>query len=791
MLSPPDDFIASVSGILQNWCDDEIYDYVKHYMQRTKEAEMESFLDFILPLLVPNDLLQDDHDSIEQEEIERVEKIRSLCIEYYEKNMAPVSPITAGKQLKKLENAITLGDQDMSSDATILPKATVDISLSSTSSRFFVSRVNKEKLKKAEARLEKKKNKSGAAQQEQKEGEFVEIKKPQEEEIDLDDILYGQEKVQRDILLRDVDLSFAGKSILSNASLTMAYGRRYGLIGLNGVGKSTFLRALARKELKGVSKGLSILHVEQEVQGDDRSVIQTVVDSDIVRIKLMEREKELIAEGKQDSDEIKKIYQYMEANDSDKVVSNASKILFGLGFNQEEMQRPTKSFSGGWKMRIALAIALFRKPDVLLLDEPTNHLDITSVIWLQEYLKGPLFKGTVVIVSHDREFLDEICTDVMHMWNSSSSTPSQQQQQQHTGASSKSFASVATSSGAGGTIDQYRGNYTLFLSSRQERRRNEQKEYESQLMYRQHLQAFVDRWRFDSKRASQAQSKLKILEKLPPLKPLDDDGIDEALNFKWPDPVDKLSPPILQASELVFSYGDKKILDGVNFDVQLTSRIAIVGPNGAGKSTLLKLLIGELQPVKGQIFRNARLRVAFFSQHHLDSFGPDASMNDTPIELLRKRYPGFSEEEYRRNLGRFGITGTTGTQMIKTLSGGQKSRVVFAMMAMSNPHILVLDEVSNHLDIMTVDSLTRALSLPSLVPEENKKDIGFKGGVVVVSHDTRFIDRVCNELWVCEGGKVSKFMAKEQVLGSGEDGRVAGVSGITEYKKRILKTIQA
>jgi ATP-binding cassette subfamily F protein 3 len=284
---------------------------------------------------------------------------------------------------------------------------------------------------------------------------------------------------------------------------------------------------------------------------------------------------------------------------------------------------------------------------------------VNAIIWLEKYLQN--WPNTLVVVSHDRDFLDEVATDIVHMHNE--------------------------------RLDAYRGAYSNFIQTRQERRRNQLKEYEAQLQYRQHLQDFIDRWRYNAKRAAQAQSKIKILEKLPELKPPEDDGVeDNEGKFRWPDPTDKLSPPILQADDITFSYtpDGKRILDNVSFSVGLDSRVALVGANGSGKSTLLKLLIGQLQPSKGLVQRHARLRYSYFSQHHVDALEDEDGRMSSALEFLQKKFPGKTEEEYRGVLGRFGISGNTAIQPMRTLSGGQKSRVVFAMMALNNPHILIL-----------------------------------------------------------------------------------------------------
>jgi len=268
------------------------------------------------------------------------------------------------------------------------------------------------------------------------------------------------------------------------------------------------------------------------------------------------------------------------------------------------------------------------------------------------------------------------------------------------------------------------------------------KEYDTQMEYRRHLQAFIDRWRYNANRAAQAQMKIKVLEKLPDLQPPEE---AETEQFKFPD-TEKISPPLLQMSEVTFGYTpEKPVLKNVNFDVGLDSRIAMVGANGAGKSTVIKVLTGELNPLSGHVTRNGRLRVGYFAQHHVDSLIPTM----TPVQFLASKFPGKSEQEYRSHLGNFQISGMTGLQLIGTLSGGQKSRVAFAVLSLQQPHVLLLDEPTNHLDIEGLDALMLALER-------------WNGGVIIISHDERFITAVAKELWVCADGTVTKFKGDVQ-----------------------------
>lgn len=549
----------------------------------------------------------------------------------------------------------------------------------------------------------------------------------------------GQGK-SKDIHIDNFDLYVGdGQRILSDTSLSLSYGHRYGLVGQNGIGKSTLLRALSRRELN-VPSHITILHVEQELRGDDTLALQSVLDADVWRKLLLEEEatinerlneiEKLKKEFDEDSLENKKldneagdlqahldeVYNKLAEMESDKAEGRAASILFGLGFSEKAQHQPTNSFSGGWRMRLSLARALFCQPDLLLLDEPSNMLDVPSITFLADYLQT--YPATVLVVSHDRSFLNDVATDIIY---------------QHSER-----------------LDYYRGaNFDSFYSTKEERRKNAVKEYENQMAYRKHLQEFIDKYRYNAAKSSEAQSRIKKLEKLPILEPPEDDKI---VTFKFPE-VEKLSPPVLQLQEVSFGYDPSKLLlKDVNFDMQMDSRVAIVGANGCGKTTLLKILMETLRPLSGFVAKNTRLRIGYFAQHHVDSM----DLNLNAVTWLSQEYPGKTDEDYRRHLGAFGITGSLGLTKMQLLSGGQKSRVAFAALCLNNPHILILDEPSNHLDTSGLDALSEALR-------------NFSGGVLMVSHDVSIIDSVCNEIWVSEEGIVRRF-----------DG------SIYDYKKYIL-----
>ncbi|OMH81583.1 putative ABC transporter ATP-binding protein [Zancudomyces culisetae] len=645
--------------------------------------------------------------------------------------------------ITKLDKPISLTlDQAKISRETKMVYGEVDIG--HTKGRKVASQVDTKKLKKAEAKIASKLEKR-ELKANYEASKLIDGKTAEEEEEEflrmVNPILdYTESKGRnKDIILENFDISFGGKRILTDSRLQMNFGRRYGLIGRNGIGKSTLLRHISRRELT-IPTFISILHVEQEMAGDDTPAIESVVKADYFRTRLLKEEKELNAEvqeieselsqsqedkerclelEKQKSDagnKLNEVHRKLQEIEADKAEAKAGEILSGLGFAASEFLNPTRSFSGGWRMRLSLARALFCKPDLLLLDEPTNMLDFPAVVWLERYLRT--WPNTLLVVSHDRDFLDEVATDIIH---------------QHSER-----------------LDQYRGNFSSFWSTADERKKNQQREYEAQQKLRAHLQDYIDRWRYNAKRASQAQSKLKVLEKLPELEPPE---LEKVVTFTFPE-TERITPPLLYMDEVTFKYptASNFVLKNVNIDMRMDSRVAIVGPNGAGKTTLLKLLIGDLDPSSGHVHKHGRLKIAYFSQHHVDQL--DTSL--TAIGHMMKTFPGRTEEEYRRNLGSFGISGLTGLQKISTLSGGQKSRVTFACLAVLNPHFLVLDEPTNHLDMESIDALTAALRK-------------FNGGVVIVSHDQRFISSVCDEIWVCNNACVTLFRG----------------NGIKEYKDSI------
>ncbi|MED6256263.1 ATP-binding cassette sub- F member 3, partial [Ataeniobius toweri] len=459
--------------------------------------------------------------------------------------------------------------------------------------------VDARKLEKAEAKLKAKNERRNERDSQKASGPLVLEEASASQASNKKDSRADQSGKNRsyDIRIENFDISFGERCLLQGAELSLATGRRYGLIGRNGLGKTTLLKMLASRNLR-VPAHISILHVEQEVAGDDTVALQSVLQSDTQREELLAEEQRLnarIANGTADGMEsvrLSEIYAKLEEIEADKAPARASVILAGLGFSPKMQQQATKEFSGGWRMRLALARALFARPDLLLLDEPTNMLDIRAILWLENYLQT--WQSTILVVSHDRNFLNAVATDIIHLHSQ--------------------------------RLDGYRGDYENFLKTKEDRLKNQHREYEAQLQYRQHIQVlpgtttevqsarpgttdsiytgttcsnqvFIDRFRYNANRAAQVQSKIKLLEKLPELKPIQKES--EAL-LRFPDNFEKLSPPILQLDEVEFYYSrDQPLFAGLNLSADLESRICIVGENGAGKSTILKLLMGDLTPVIG------------------------------------------------------------------------------------------------------------------------------------------------------------------------------------------------
>lgn len=557
----------------------------------------------------------------------------------------------------------------------------------------------------------------------------------------------------KDITVDNFSVSARGKELLKNAAVKISHGKRYGLVGPNGKGKSTLLKLLAWRKIP-VPKNIDVLLVEQEVVGDDKTALEAVVSANEELVKIRREVAALqdepsaagVEDGNNDGDDagekLAELYEKLQLMGSDAAEAQASKILAGLGFTKDMQGRPTRSFSGGWRMRISLARALFVQPTLLLLDEPTNHLDLRAVLWLEEYLCR--WKKTLVVVSHDRDFLNTVCNEIIHLHDLK--------------------------------LQIYRGNFDDFESGYEQRRKEMNKKFE---IYEKQVKAakrtgnraqqekVKDRAKFAAaKEASKNKGKGKVDED-EPLPDAPRKWRDYTVEFHFPEPTE-LTPPLLQLIEVSFSYPNREDfrLSDVDVGIDMGTRVAIIGPNGAGKSTLLNLLAGDLVPTEGEVRRSQKLRIGRYSQHFVDLL----TMDETPVQYLLRLHPdqeGLSKQEaVRAKLGKFGLPSHNHLTPIAKLSGGQKSRVVFTSISMSKPHILLLDEPTNHLDMQSIDALADALD-------------EFTGGVVLVSHDSRLISRVCEDeeksmIWVVEDGTVRTFPGS-----------------FDEYKEELLKEIRA
>lgn len=512
----------------------------------------------------------------------------------------------------------------------------------------------------------------------------------------------------RDIQFSSFGLLYHGHELLADTNLELNYGRRYGVIGANGCGKTTLLRALAARDVP-IPEHINLYLVDREIAATDMTALEAVMAVQEEKTRL-EAEAEVLMqlEGPEAEARLEDIYERLDAMDSDTAEMRAASILHGLGFSKSMQAQRTADFSGGWRMRISLARALFVDPTFLILDEPTNHLDLEACVWLEDALKN--FKRILLMVSHSQDFLNGVCTNIIHMHQKK--------------------------------LKYYTGNYDTYIRTRAELEENQMKKYKWEQEQIANMKDYIARFGHGSaKLARQAQSKEKVLAKMVREGLTEKVEGDRVVRFRFEN-VGKLPPPVLQFTEVAFGYSPDKILyRNVDLGIDLDSRVALVGPNGCGKSTLLKLMTGALDPVDGMVKRHNHLKIGQYHQHLTELLPMDLN----PLEyMLREFGQDQGEEKMRSAVGRFGITGPAQTLAMSKLSDGLKSRVVFAWLAFRTPHMLLLDEPTNHLDIETIDSLAEAIN-------------NWDGGLVLVSHDFRLISQVANEILVVEGGKVQRW----------------------------------
>ena len=508
------------------------------------------------------------------------------------------------------------------------------------------------------------------------------------------------------IVFSSLQIRRGTRVLLDNASATINPGQKVGLVGKNGCGKSTLL-SLLKGETSSDAGNVSfpsnwaLAWVNQETPALDQPAIEYVIDGDR---EFRHLESQLAqANAENDGNRIALLHAQLDTVQAWTIQARAASLLNGLGFTQQQLQAPVKDFSGGWRMRLNLAQALICRSDLLLLDEPTNHLDLDAVIWLERWLKS--YTGTLILISHDRDFLDPTVNKILHI------------EQEN--------------------LFEYTGNYSDFERQRATKLAQQQSLYQSQQAKVAHLQHYIDRFRAKATKARQAQSRIKMLERMELIAPA---HVDNPFSFSFLPP-ESLPNPLLKMEKVTAGYDDRVILNSVKLNLVPGSRIGLLGRNGAGKSTLIKLLAGELSPQQGEVSLAKGIKAGYFAQHQLEYLRAD----DSPLQhLQRQASPQVTEQQLRDYLGGFGFQGDKVTEMTKRFSGGEKARLVLALIVWERPNLLLLDEPTNHLDLDMRQALTEAL-------------IDYEGALVVVSHDRHLIRATTDDLYLVDAGNVDVF----------------------------------
>lgn len=489
--------------------------------------------------------------------------------------------------------------------------------------------------------------------------------------------------------------------LFDRASAQIHPGQHVGLTGANGSGKSSFFAVLRNElvidqgDLK-IPKDWVVAHVAQEAPGDEKHAIDHVLDGDAEW-----RELDAKIQDPNDPNYLRYHSRYEEI-DGYTAHARAAQLLSGLGFKSDDIDKPAKSFSGGWRVRLNVARALMCRSDLLLLDEPTNHLDLDAVLWLERWLKN--YPGTLLVIAHDRDFLDQLTTHTLHIENQ--------------------------------RMTLYKGSYSAFEKIRTEQLANQQSQFEKQQAQIEHMQDFVRRFRAKATKARQAQSRLKALQRMGEIVPA---HVDSPFSFSIPAP-EKQPSPLLSVHDVGVGYAEQTIVEHVTFSMSPGDRIGLVGPNGAGKSTLVKMLAGELKPVSGQVHRAKDINIGYFAQHQIEQL----HMEQTPLEHLKLLDDEATDTQLRRYLGSFGFSGNKATSKVKPFSGGEKSRLALALLCYQRPNLLLLDEPTNHLDLEMRQALAIALQ-------------DYEGAVVLVSHDRHLLKVNSDQLLLVAGGRASEF----------------------------------
>ncbi len=520
--------------------------------------------------------------------------------------------------------------------------------------------------------------------------------------------ILASEKRARDIKIQSFSLSLKGVPLVEDTAIELNYGQRYGLIGANGCGKSTMLRCLAAREVP-IPETTDVYLLSEEAPPSDLSAMEWVIDAARKEVIRLEAQEELIiSEDGPDSELLPAIHDSLDLLDPNTFETRASRILIGLGFTSSTLHKATKDMSGGWRMRVSLARALFIQPTLLLLDEPTNHLDLEACVWLEYYLSS--YRKILIVISHSQDFLNGVCTNMMVL---------QQRKLRYWG-----------------------GNYDQYTKTKTEQDLNQLKLYKKQQEEIKHTKEFIASCGTYSNLIRQGKSRQKQLDKMVEAGLIEKPYEEQRFQFQFPD-TGIVQPPVISFTDVAFSYSGKVkdyLYTRLNFGIDCDSRIALVGPNGAGKSTLLKLIVGEIVPCEGNVSVRSGTSIGRYHQHsteHLD-------MNKSPVDYIRdkfgEKYPESNNlQDWRSRVGQFGITGSAQLNPIANLSDGLRTRLAFCEISLNKPHILLLDEPTNHADLEMIDSMAAAIK-------------AFSGGCVIVSHDFRLLHAVAEEIWVVDRG---------------------------------------
>jgi len=525
----------------------------------------------------------------------------------------------------------------------------------------------------------------------------------------------------------NITVRLGGTVILDGATAALPPGARVGMIGRNGAGKSTLMKVIAGMlepddGSVDMPKDARLGYIAQEAPAGQDSPLDTVLAADVERSTLLAE-----AETTKDPHRIGEIHERLNMIEAHSAPARAAKILIGLGFDETAQQQPMDSFSGGWRMRVALAALLFSQPEVLLLDEPSNHLDLEATLWLENFLTS--YQATILVISHERDLLNNVVDHILHL--------------QH------------------GTTTLYPGGYDAFEKQRAERQAQLASSREKQIAQREKLQSFVSRWGAKAHSAKQAQSRVKALARMEPIAAAID---DPSLSFHFPSPAE-LKPPLITLDDAAVGYGDNIVLSGLNMRLDPDDRTALLGRNGNGKTTLARLLASQLEPKKGAINKSGKLTVGYFTQYQVE----ELDTSDTPLEHMTRLMKDAKPGAVRAQLGRFGFSGDKATIKVGKLSGGERARLALAMITRDAPHLLILDEPTNHLDVDAREALVHALN-------------EYSGAVIMVSHDRHMLELTADRLVMVDGGKAEEFSGTlkdytDFVLGKNQPGTSDGKAG--------------